>query len=63
MAEFDAELYLRMAGERTLLDAAGDDGPAGVSPVDVAGHVLVAVGAIVAGQAHAIVDDYQRAQA
>jgi hypothetical protein len=56
-------LYLRLAGERTLLDAAGDDGPGGVSPVDVAGHVLVAVGAITAGQAQAIVDDYQLAQA
>ena len=63
MAEFDAELYLRVAGERTLLDAAGDDGPGGVSPVDVAGHVLVAAGAITAGQAQAIVDDYQLAQA
>ena len=63
MAEFDAELYLRLAGERTLLDAAGDDWPGGVSPVDVAGHVLVAVGAITAGEAQAIVDDYDRAQA
>jgi hypothetical protein len=61
VAEFDAELYLRLAGERTLLDSSGDDGPAESSPLEAAGHALVAVGAITAGAAQAIVDDYQLA--
>jgi hypothetical protein len=61
VAEFDAELYLRLAGERTLLDPSGDDGPAEASPLEAAGHALVAVGAITAGAAQAIVDDYQLA--
>lgn len=61
VAEFDAELYLRLAGERALLDPPGDDDQSGASPLDVAGHALVAVGAITAGEAQAIVDDYQRA--
>ncbi len=63
MTEFDAELYLRLAAERTLLDAPGDDGHAGGSPLDVAGHALVAVRAITAGAAQAVVDDYDLALA
>ena len=46
MTEFDAELYLRLTAERTLLDAPGGDGRSEDSPLDVAGHALVAVQAI-----------------
>jgi hypothetical protein len=63
VTEFDAELYLRLAAERTLLDAPGDDGHAEDSPLDVAGHALVAVQAITAGAAQAVVDDYYLALA
>jgi hypothetical protein len=61
VVEFDAELYLRLTGERTLLDPPGDDGPFRAWPLDAAGHALVAVGAITGGQARAIVDQYQLA--
>jgi hypothetical protein len=63
VTEFDAELYLRLAAERTLLDAPGDDGHAEDSPLDVAGHALVAVRAITAGAAQAVLDDYYLALA
>jgi hypothetical protein len=63
VTEFDAELYLRLAAERTLLDAPGDDGHAEDSPLEVAGHALVAVRAITAGAAQAVVDDYYLALA
>ena len=63
MTEFDAELYLRLAAERTLLDAPGDDGHAADSPLDIAGHALVAVRAISAGAAQSVVDDYYLALA
>jgi hypothetical protein len=63
VTEFDAELYLRLAAERTLLDAPGSDGHAEDSPLDVAGHALVAVGAITAGAAQAVVGDYHLALA
>jgi hypothetical protein len=63
VTEFDAELYLRLAAERTLLGRPGDDGHAGDSPLDVAGHALVAVQAITAGAAQAVVDDYYLALA
>jgi hypothetical protein len=61
VTESGAELYLRLAGERALLDPPGDDGPAESSPLEAAGHALVTVGAITAGAAQAIVDDYQLA--
>jgi hypothetical protein len=63
VTEFDAELYLRLAAERTLLDAPDGDGHAEDSPLDVAGHALVAVRAITAGAAQAVVDDYYLALA
>jgi hypothetical protein len=63
VTEFDAELYLRLAAERTLLDAPGDDGHAEGSPLDVAGHALVAVRAISAAAAQAVLDDYYLALA
>ena len=58
MAQSDAELYLRLAGERALLDPAADHGQRDDSPLGAAGHALVAVGALTAGVAQAIVDDY-----
>ncbi|MGI8448742.1 MAG: hypothetical protein ACR2MP_16495 [Streptosporangiaceae bacterium] len=63
MAECDAELYLRLAGERTLLDPRADGGPPGDAALDGAAHALVAVGAMSAGAAQAIVDDYDLAYA
>jgi hypothetical protein len=63
VTEFDAELYLRLAAERTLLDAPGGDGHAEDSLLDIAGHALVAVRAITAGAAQAVVDDYDLALA
>jgi hypothetical protein len=63
VTEFDAELYLRLAAERTLLDVPDGDGHAEDSPLDVAGHALVAVRAITAGAAQAVVDDYHLALA
>ena len=58
MAQSDAELYLRLAGERALLDPAADHGQQDDSALGAAGHALVAVGALPAGAAQAIVDDY-----
>ena len=57
MAEFDAELYLRLTGEQALLDPdAGDGGPLN-SPLDSDAHALVAVGVIPAETAQAVVDE------
>ncbi|HEY7920321.1 MAG TPA: hypothetical protein VIE45_11735, partial [Streptosporangiaceae bacterium] len=58
MAQSDAELYLRLTGERALLDVAAEDGQRDDSPLSTAAHALVAVGALTAGVAQAIVDDY-----
>jgi hypothetical protein len=58
VAQSDAELYLRLTGERALLEPAADDGRPDDSPLGTAGHALVAVGALTAGVAQAIVDDY-----
>lgn len=57
MTESAAEQYLRLAGERALLDPPGDDGPAESSPLEAAGHALVTVGAITAGAAQALASD------
>ena len=62
MAEFDAELHLRLAGERMLADHHGADGGAWESPLNAVAHALVAVGALAAVTAQAIVDDYYLAQ-
>jgi hypothetical protein len=58
MAQSDAQLYLRLAGERAVLDPAGDRGQRDDSALDTAGQALVAVGALTAGVAQAVVDDY-----
>jgi hypothetical protein len=58
VAQSDAELYLRLAGERTVLDPAADGGQRDDSALDTAGQALVAVGALTAGVAQALVDDY-----
>lgn len=63
MAEFDAELYLRLTGERALLNHGSDDGQPGETQLGAAAHALVAVGAMTAGAAQAIVDDYDLALA
>jgi hypothetical protein len=57
VAEFDAELHLRLAGERILVDRRGDGG-VWENPLDATAHALVAVGALPAATAQAIVDDY-----
>jgi len=63
VAELDAELHLRLAGERMLLDSRDDGAGPWESPLDAAGHALVAVGALPASTAQEIVDDYRLAQA
>ena len=62
MADSDAELYLRLTGERLLIDHRGDEGGPWESPLDAAAHALVAVGALPAAAAQAIVNDYYLAQ-
>jgi hypothetical protein len=57
-AKFDAELYLRLTGEQALLDRGGDQGQPWDAPLDAAAHALVAVGAMTAGAAQQVVDDY-----
>ena len=57
MAQSDAERYLRLAGERAVLDPA-DGGQPDDSALDTAGQALVAVGALTAGVAQAVMDDY-----
>jgi hypothetical protein len=59
---FDAELYLRLTGERLLLDSAGHDRGFG-SPVAHAARALVAAGAIDIEAARAVVMDYDHAVA
>jgi hypothetical protein len=61
VTESGAELYLRLAGERALLDPPGDQDPSEHAALDAAAHALVAVGAMTAGAAQAIVDDYDLA--
>ena len=62
MADSDAELHLRLTGERLLIEHRGDEGGPWESPLDAAAHALVAVGALPATTAQAIVNDYDLAQ-
>jgi hypothetical protein len=57
-AGFDAELYLRLTGERTLLDRGGNDGRPWDSPLAEAARALVAVGMMTADTAQAVLEDY-----
>jgi hypothetical protein len=63
VSNFDAELYLRLAGERALLDGADPDGGVAGSPLLEAARALVAVGSVETGVAQDIVDDYGMAAA
>jgi hypothetical protein len=63
VSNFDAELYLRMAGERALLGGADPDDGADGSPLLEAARALVAVGAVESDLAQDIVDDYGMAAA
>jgi hypothetical protein len=57
---FDAELYLRLAGERALL--AGESPGSETSPLLAAAHALVAIGALPAETARAVLADYRLAE-
>jgi hypothetical protein len=57
-ARFDAELYLRLTGERMLLDHGGNGGRPWDSPLAEAARALVAVGAATAEAGHAVLEDY-----
>ena len=61
MTGTDAELYLRLAGERALASRDGSAGPTWDGPVMVAARALVAVGAVEAPVARQVVEDYELA--
>ncbi|HWH09529.1 MAG TPA: hypothetical protein VG165_00225 [Solirubrobacteraceae bacterium] len=63
MTEFDAELYLRVAGEGTLLDRGERQRPPWSSRLGSAAQALVAVGAIDEQTAADVLDDYSLAEA
>ncbi|MGA2012030.1 MAG: hypothetical protein ABSH51_16120 [Solirubrobacteraceae bacterium] len=63
MSRFDAERYLRLAGERALLQPGSDRGHRWSSPVDDAAQALLAVGAINGANAQRVIADYGLAQA
>lgn len=63
MPGFDAELYLRLAGERMLLDGSGAEAAPWESPLRSAAEALVVVGAIEEHVAAAVLDDYALAAA
>jgi hypothetical protein len=56
MTQFNPELYLRLAGERLLVDGRDADSPE--HPLADAARALVAVNAIDADRAQGVVDDY-----
>jgi len=62
MARFDAELYLRLAGERLLLGGEHRGAP-WTSPLVDAAEALVAVGALSEPLARTVTDDYAAAMA
>jgi len=63
VAGFDAELYLRVTGEKLILDR----GPRGYRPWDSPlleyARALIAIGAIKPARARAVIDDYSLAEA
>jgi len=61
VADSGAELYLRLAGERALLDPGTGGDPPEHAALETAAHALVAVGAMTAAAAQAIVNDYDLA--
>ena len=63
MTRFDAELYLRLAGEEMILGVQRRQQRPWDSPLFEPASALVAVGAISAARAHAVIDDYSLAEA
>ena len=59
---FDAELYLRLAGEEMLLEGGGERQRPWDSPLLDPASALVAVGAISAAKARAVIADYSLAE-
>ena len=58
---FDGELYLRLTGERMLLDGGDPNRSLWAPPIVEAARALAAVGAIDADRAQMVVDDYSLA--
>jgi hypothetical protein len=64
VARFDAELYLRLAGERLLLNGQPNRrGPRGGSPLNDVAETLVSIGAIPTEAAEVVLQDYELAEA
>ena len=63
MTSFDAELYLRLAGEKRLLDGRDHNRGPWDSPITEAARALIAVAAIDADRTQAVIDDYDLAMA
>jgi len=63
VADFDAELYLRLRGERWLLLQPGRVGVPWDSPLTEAARALVAAGVIEIERARRVIDDYRLAAA
>jgi len=61
MSGFDAELYLRLAGERSLLGGSWRNRGPRDSPLTEAARALVAIGAIATDGAQSLIDDYELA--
>ena len=58
VSDFDAELYLRLIGERMLTDRSGENHGAGRPTIAEAAAALIAVEAIDAPSAESVLDDY-----
>jgi hypothetical protein len=63
MARFDAELYLRLAGEQMILGVERRQQRPWDSPLFEPASALLAVDAISAARARAVIDDYSLAEA